>query len=302
MEKSCSRCNQTKTFDKFIKNRNICKQCDNMRKQQKYQNAKTEVVSNKTCNICTQTKLSISFMTNRPTCRDCHNAKRQHKYQTNEDHRLELIKTVTLYKHNKVIERRAAKLEEIGENNKKCSCCDAIKPKENFRYNRLKCRHCERDDPVDKFKRSVRSRIYIALQQNKEKHTIEYLGTSSSEYLQWIASYDDKCNLANRGKDWHIDHVIPLSRFNLDDEAEQLIAFNWRNTMPLSVKENLSKNNKILPHQIEHHLVHLSEYHTKYKIEMPQVYIDLFAKYLVAGIPLEPSLPLCQGNLVEELG
>ena len=30
---------------------------------------------------------------------------------------------------------------------------------------------------------------------------------------------------------------------NLDNQEEQLLAFNWRNTMPLSSKENLSKNN-----------------------------------------------------------
>ena len=32
----------------------------------------------------------------------------------------------------------------------------------------------------------------------------------------------------------------------------------------------------------------LKEYHIKQNIKLPQEYIDLFAKYLVAGIPLEP--------------
>ena len=35
---------------------------------------------------------------------------------------------------------------------------------------------------------------------------------------------------------------------------------------------------------------------------MPEKFIDLFAKYLVAGTPLEPSLPLTLGNIGEELG
>jgi hypothetical protein len=35
---------------------------------------------------------------------------------------------------------------------------------------------------------------------------------------------------------------------------------------------------------------------------MPQEFIDLFAKYLVAGNPLEPLLPLTDGNIREELG
>lgn len=55
----------------------------------------------------------------------------------------------------------------------------------------------------------------------------------------------------NYGKEWHIDHVIPLSKFDKLNEKEQLVVFNWRNTMPLSVKQNLSKNNKIIKPQIE---------------------------------------------------
>jgi hypothetical protein len=62
--------------------------------------------------------------------------------------------------------------------------------------------------------------------------------------------------------------------------------------MPLASKENLSKNNKIIKTQIEQHYKHLIDYHTQNNIELPQKFIDLFAKHLVAGNPLEPSLPL----------
>ena len=90
---------------------------------------------------------------------------------------------------------------------------------------------------------------------------------------------------------------------DLDDEEEQLIAFNWRNTMPLSAKENLSKNNKIIRPQIKQHVKNLLEYHKNNKMKMPQKYIDLFARHLVAGSSLEPSLPLTDlGNICEELG
>jgi hypothetical protein len=72
--------------------------------------------------------------------------------------------------------------------------------------------------------------------------------------------------------------------------------------MPLSVRENLSKNNKIDTLQIEQHYNRLLEYHEDNTIEMPQVFIDLFAKYLVVGNPLKPSLPLTNGNVFEEHG
>jgi hypothetical protein len=81
-----------------------------------------------------------------------------------------------------------------------------------------------------------------------------------------------------------------------------MLAFNWRNTMPLSSKENLAKNNKIIIEQIENHIDKLKIYHNKKNIILPQIYIDLFAKYLVAGSSLEPLLPLTIGNMCEELG
>jgi len=64
----------------------------------------------------------------------------------------------------------------------------------------------------------------------------------------------------------------------------------------------LKKNCKIIPSQIEQHVKKLKEYHEKNKIHLPQTFIDLFAKHLVAGNPLEPLLPLSLGNFGEELG
>jgi hypothetical protein len=133
-------------------------------------------------------------------------------------------------------------------------------------------------------------------------NTIEYLGTTSSDYLKWIMNYNDQYTIENRGTDWHIDHVIPLSHFNLHDKDEQLIAFNWRNTMPFSASENLKKNCKIIPSQLEQHFEKIKEYHEKNNIELPKTFIDLFAKHLDAGNTLKQSLPLSPGNLEEDLG
>jgi len=255
-----------------------------------------------TCTSCNETKPSTSFIIRRTICKECNNKARRNKYETNEEHRLRTIKQATDFKHEKVVERQKKKLEEIGEGNKKCSNCSTIKPESNFRHNRLKCRNCERDDPVEKFKRNIRSRIHAALKKQKDMHTIAYLGSTSLNYMQWILTYNENYTLENHGKEWHIDHVIPLSRFDLEDRAQQLIAFNWRNTMPLSCKENLSKNNKIVPQQIEQHLAYLSKYHAEKNINMPQEFTDLFAKHLVDGNPLKQSLPLQLGNTLEELG
>jgi ethanolamine utilization protein EutQ (cupin superfamily) len=267
---------------------------------------KPKNVTYKICSVCKEKKTSDMFYTTRVTCCECINSKRREKYKNDEEHRKKIIKQVSEFKHEKVIIKQQIKQEEqnkMGLENKKCKYCNEIKQKDRFRYNRLKCRDCERDDPTEKFKRYIRTRIYNCLRnKNKTKHSIEYLGCSSLEYFKWIFHYNNECLLENHGKKWHVDHVIPISKFDLNNQQEHLLAFNWRNTMPLSCKENLSKNNKIIIKQISDHYIKLKEYHIENKLDLPQVFIDLFAKHLDAGKPLEPSLPLTFGNICEELG
>ena len=173
---------------------------------------------------------------------------------------------------------------EIGADNTICKYCKKVVSKTHFRHNRLKCKDCERDEPLDKFKRIIRSRIWCGL-ESKKLHTVEYLGCSFPDYKKWITEYSPEFTMENRGRVWHIDHVIPISQFNLEDPEQQLIAFNWRNTAPLPARENLAKNNRIIPSQIEQHLIKLNEYHTKYNIEFPTVFSNLFATRPNCGKP-----------------
>ena len=63
-EKSCSRCGETKNEDKFIKKRNICKECRNSRTKELY-NALEIKDSDRECYDCKSTKPSSSFYRNR---------------------------------------------------------------------------------------------------------------------------------------------------------------------------------------------------------------------------------------------
>ena len=286
----CSRCGLEKERTDFIRNRNICKSCINTSRRLQYRDYNTENIPDKSCTNCNIIKPISDFIRRRHLCKDCNNIIRRTKYKDNEEYRKKLIQTATIFKQNKILERQRDKEERIGVNNKECRICKEIKSVDSFRHNRMKCKDCIRDLPFDKLKRVIRYRIWNSLKQNKDHNTIFYLGCDSNTYFKWILSYDESYTIENRGREWHIDHVIPLSRFDLNNENEQLVAFNWRNTMPLSVKENLSKNNRIIKPQIEQHYQHLLKYHKDNKIEMPSQFIDLFAKHLDAGNPLEPML------------
>lgn len=282
--KTCSRCSTTKDVNLFIKERNICKTCDNNRKKLQYQNS-SERTGDKICTQCSVSKNVTEFIKNRNTCKDCNNNKRKHKYQTDEVHRVQIIQQATTFKTNKRIERQdIEKLHQeiIGIDNTKCRYCCEIKPNARFRKNRIKCKDCERDEPETKFIRSIRSRIHIGLTRTtkKSKHTIEYLGCSMEEYFKWIMTYSTEYTLQNYGKEWHIDHVIPVSKFDLFDLEQQLFAFNWMNTMPLSCKENLKKGNKIISSQVLEHFEKIKKYHVDNNWKIPNDYIDLYATHL----------------------
>jgi len=276
LEKSCSKCGIIKDIHMFILKRNICKECRNKRCREKYSNQTNSIEELQKCNHCMEYKQVGDFIKNRKICRECNNDKRRTKYLTNEEHRQKTIKQSSHYKKNKIIQKNILNELEIGEGNKKCKYCQVIKPKQRFRHNRLKCKDCEREEPISKIIRNVRSRILSAI-KTKNKHTIEYLGCNCSNYLKWLSTIDDRYSYENHGNIWHIDHVIPVSKFNLLDENEQMVAFNWRNTMPLSVEENLKKNNKIIKSQVEQHYKTLLKYHKDNNIILPQVFIDLFA-------------------------
>ena len=257
--KCCSRCNENKDFDKFVKKRNICKECSN--KWAKIARNKRNILlitnnENKICKICSNEKPLTDFIKNRYLCKDCNNKNYRDLYKTNEEFRLKVL------------------LKDKNKNR------EVSNKAQRIRYN----------NPINKFISVQRSRISIAL-KNKQKHTIEYLGCDSEQYFNWLKyNFNETYNFENYGDIWHIDHVIPIHIFNLNNEEEQLLAFNWRNTMPLLANDNLKKGIKIYKSQIEQHYKKLLEYHTKNKLDLPQVYIDLFAKHLDAGSPLEPIL------------
>lgn len=251
---------------------------------------KPEFVSTKKCNKCSETKTFSLFIKNKNICKDCNNKLRREKYKNDPKHRENLIKKATDFKKGKILKKQEDKYLRdlsIGLENQECLYCFEIKLKNRFRKNRRKCIDCEREDPVEKCKRYIRTRIYNCLLHRKSQSSIEYLGCCGTEYIEWISNYNPIYNLDNYGEIWHVDHVIPISTFNMDSKEDQMIAFNWRNTMPLSKEENLSKNNKIIKSQVLGHFDALKKYHSKKNIDFPIIFKNLFAKHLDAGNSLE---------------
>ena len=46
--------------------------------------------------------------------------------------------------------------------------------------------------------------------------------------------------------DWHLDHIIPLSHFDLSDRKQLKQACHYTNMQPLWAADNLSKKDKLV--------------------------------------------------------
>jgi hypothetical protein len=75
-----------------------------------------------------------------------------------------------------------------------------------------------------------------------------YIGIDLSHAKERIESMlGDGWTWENHGKLWHIDHIFPIVKANLDDPVEVLAVSNYRNLRPISVAENKAKKDKVTP-------------------------------------------------------
>lgn len=76
---------------------------------------------------------------------------------------------------------------------------------------------------------------------------LRLVGCSRKDFIDFIESqFKVGMSWDNYGKIWQIDHIVPCSYFDLTDDEEQRVCFNWRNTQPLFSKDNFSKGNNVL--------------------------------------------------------
>lgn len=97
----------------------------------------------------------------------------------------------------------------------------------------------------------LRGRLQYALKNNqKSGHTLELLGCSLDELKVHLEQQFEPGMTWNNYGEWHIDHIIPCSYFDLTDPEQQRICFNYRNLQPMWGSENIKKSNKV-PDNVE---------------------------------------------------
>jgi len=89
----------------------------------------------------------------------------------------------------------------------------------------------------------VRSQVYRTFKNSNLKminHSIEYLGCDTETLKE---HFKNKMTDDMTFDNIHIDHIKPVSRFNLEDEEEILKCCQFTNLQPLLSKDNLELNN-----------------------------------------------------------
>lgn len=99
-----------------------------------------------------------------------------------------------------------------------------------------------------KIAKNVRNRINKSLAGiNRSSKILELLGVASiNELRNHIESqFKEGMTWENHSVyGWHIDHIVPISSFNLRTKKGQKEAFNYKNLQPLWWEENLQKGSK----------------------------------------------------------
>lgn len=94
--------------------------------------------------------------------------------------------------------------------------------------------------------RNLRKRLRSAMKDNfKTGSAVSDLGCSIEDFKLYLESkFSDGMSWDNYGREgWHIDHILPLSKFDLTNQEELKKACHYTNLQPLWARDNRRKYN-----------------------------------------------------------
>ena len=188
---------------------------------------------------------------------------------------------------------KANNKEKVGQYNKKYKQENREEIKEyNRKYNiqnrvaiqsRQTKTHKERRKTDINYKMSIilRSRLK-KFYRGKYTSIQNLVGCSIQNFKYWIEyNFSGEMNWNNHGTIWHIDHVLPCSKFDLKNIEELNICCNWKNLRPLETIKNLAKNNKLQLKDILHQIIVSNYFYKINNQDYNNINYDQFATKLL---------------------
>lgn len=264
MKKACNKCRANKKLTEFPKRKNSkdgyrhsCKQCVKEYQKLWHSGLRTPRVykdssSHKQCRCCLKIISRVSFRKKKTSpdglycyCKPCENDKKK-LYKVDPDKIKKQRKRYYDRNKNKVYAKRKEKLET--DKNFKKKTVERMRhwyDKNKERVIKLKKERRHSDSNL-RIAENLRNRTRIAISSgSKSGSAVKDLGCSIKYLKKYLENkFKPGMSWSNYGE-WHIDHIMPLSKFNLDDRKEFLQACHYTNLRPLWAKENLQRNNRV---------------------------------------------------------
>ncbi len=75
----------------------------------------------------------------------------------------------------------------------------------------------------------------------------EIIGIGKVQFMDFIDSHfwDESINRMNYGTEWQLDHVVPQNLFDIENEEDVLLCFNYMNYIPMLNQDNRLKGGSI---------------------------------------------------------
>lgn len=128
------------------------------------------------------------------------------------------------------------------------------KAKETPRYKAMMKRKMEaaarkiRESPILRMMQSMSACARKAMKakaQVKSSRTFELIGCTGAELAAHIEKqFKRGMSWKNYGSAWHVDHITPLSYFDMSNPDDQRRAWNWQNLRPLPAIQNITEGNR----------------------------------------------------------
>lgn len=219
-------------------------------------------------------------------CRICKIEKTTDEYNFRNDnnkHRTE-CRECQYARHKKWKETPKTEKEVLPENQIRCKTCQQIKEGTEFAVRsdtglrRNQCILC-RNAYVAEFKRTeeqkAKQRVHTKKRREEEVNfflksklrsrlgkAIKSIGTTKSLStldltgctLQELKEHIEKQFTGNMNweeRNFVVDHIIPISFFDLTQELHQMVCFHYKNLQPLTWQENAKKGDKILDKHLD---------------------------------------------------
>ncbi len=183
--------------------------------------------------ICTVCSINYEANKNSKYCAECRKIKNREIWK----------KTREKNKEKRNLEYK----EWIGRGDNKNKVAERMKTynkkyKETHVEERKKYRKTKSEiDENYKIEQKIRSKLHTFFKSTKNKYN-SLFGCKTNEFKQWLEyNFSSDMSWDNYGVYWNMDHVIPVSVFNLLNEEEQNFCFNWKNTRPLLCEKNFSR-------------------------------------------------------------